>query len=74
MANSQDMHKVIMQAAILAAILVVRALKEADLTAEPHTRRSSPEELHRPRQAGPILSQGAFDWKVPGRYETTIKF
>ena len=41
MANSEDMHAVIAQAAIQAASGVVRAIREADQPTEPHTRRST---------------------------------
>ena len=57
-AKYSDMHVVIMQA----GIVVVRAMRQAGLAATSHTRRSIPEENHRPRQAGPMLSQPAFDW------------
>ena len=43
-------------------------MREADLPAKLHTRRSSLEELHRPKPAGPMLNQPAFDWKAPDRY------
>ena len=46
---------------IQAAMVAVRTMREADLTIEPHTRRSSPEEPHRPGQAGTMLSQAALD-------------
>ena len=58
-----------MQAAIqVEPIAAVRIMGEAGPTAEPHNRRNSPEELHRSRQTGPMLSQLAFDWTVPDRY------
>ena len=50
-----------MQVAIQAASAVVRAMKETDLLPKPHTRRSSQKEPHRPRQAGPMMGQQAFD-------------
>ena len=49
-------------------------MMEANLPAKPHTRRSSPEQPHRPRQAGPILSQQAFDWKAQERYVELLYF
>ena len=50
-----------MWVAIQAATAIVQAMREADLPAESHTRRSSPEESHRPKQAGLMLSQPAFE-------------
>ena len=52
----------IIQAAIQAATAVVRAMREAEQPAKPHTRRSIPEH-HRPIQVGPEL-----DCEAPGRY------
>ena len=46
----------------------------ANLTSEPHPRRNSPEEFHRPRQGRPSLSQLAFDWKAPDRYLEWLNF
>ena len=43
-------------------------MRKIDPPAEPHTKRSIPEEYDRPRLAGPMLSQPAFDWKGPDRY------
>ena len=37
-ASSEEMQAAITQAAILGATVVVRAIKEADLSSEPHTR------------------------------------
>ena len=56
MAISLDMQEVITQVANEAATATERAMREAVPTAEPHTRRSSPEEPHKSRQAGPILN------------------
>ena len=74
MANSEDMQAVIMQLAIWAAVVVLRAIREADLLTQPHTRRSSPEEPQRPRQAEPILIQPAFDGKVSDMYVELLNF
>ena len=52
-AKSEIMQVVIIQVAIQAVTMVVRAMREADLTAEKHTRRSSPEEPQRSWQAVP---------------------
>ena len=68
------MHAVTMQVAIQAATVAVRAMKEADSPAETHTRRSSLEQLHRPRQAGQMLSQPAFNSKVQYRYVELLNF
>ena len=57
-----------------AAITAVRAMGEADLPAEAHTRRSIPEEYHRPRQGGPMMSQPTFNWKAPDRYVELLNF
>ena len=47
MANSEDMQAAIMQEVTREATAVVRAMREADLPNEAHTRRSSPEEPHK---------------------------
>ena len=57
-----------MQVAIQVASAVVRAMKEADLPPKSHIRRSSQKEPHRPRQAGPMMSQQAFDRKALESY------
>ena len=49
-------------------------MRDADQPAKPHTRRSSPVEPYKPRQAGPMLSQPAFDWKAPEMYLEPLKF
>ena len=49
-----------MQVETQATTVVVKALREADLTTELHTRRNRPEKPHRPRQAGPTLTKPAF--------------
>ena len=72
--DSEDMMSVIMQVAIQAAMTVVRVMMEADPTAEPHTRRSSPGKHHRPRQAGTMMSQSAFNWKAPDKYVALLNF
>ena len=43
-ANSEDMQIGIMQAAIQAATAHIRAIREADPPAEPHSRRNIPED------------------------------
>ena len=48
-----------MQAAIQAATMTVKVIREADPTTDPHTRRNTSEESHRQRQDG--VSQPAFD-------------
>ena len=68
MENSKDMQAAITQAAIQAATVMLRAKREAELSAEPHTRRSIPEEHHRLRQARPVMSQSAFNKKAPDTY------
>ena len=68
MGNSEDMQAVIMQPTIQAAMVAVEVMRGSDLTIESHTRRNSPEETQRPRQAGPLLRQPKFDWKVPDWY------
>ena len=73
MANSEKMQAAIMQAVIQAATVVVKAMREADPPAEPHTRRSISEEHYRPGQARPMMSQPAFNWKVPHRYVELLK-
>ena len=59
MAKYGNRQTAIMQVAVTVA---VRGKREADPPAKSHTRRSIPEEYHRPRQTG--LSQPAFDWKA----------
>ena len=56
MANSEDIQAAITQMAIPAAMAPIRVIREANQPTEPHTRRSSPEELNRPRQVGPTDS------------------
>ena len=73
MANSEEMQVAIMQVAIQAATAVVRVMREAEPTVKPHTRKSNSEEYHRPRQAGPMMSQPAFNWKLPDRYVELLK-
>ena len=68
------MQAVIVQAAIEAVMAAIRAMVEADPPTEPHTRRSSPEEPHRPRWAGTVLRQPAFNWKGPDRYVELLNF
>ena len=51
-----------------------RSEEEADMNTEPHTRRNSLEEPHRPRQHGLMLSQPTFDRKVPDRYVELLNF
>ena len=60
----------------LAATVAVKAMREADPPAKPHTRRSIciPEEQPRPRQTGLMLSQSAFNWKAPDRYVELLNF
>ena len=51
MAYSKDIQAVNMQLAIQACMAVVKAMRKvADPPIEPHTRRISIEEPHRPRQ------------------------
>ena len=71
MASSGDIQTIIMQAAIQAAAAVVRTIWKADPPTKPYTRKSRPEEPHRPRQAGPMLSQC---WKLPDRYVDLFNF
>ena len=63
-----------MQVAIQAATAVVKVIRETHLTTDPHIRRNSPEEPHRPKQVRPILSQLAFNWKIPDRYVELLNF
>ena len=49
-------------------------MREADLPAEQHTRRSILEECCRPRQARLKMSQPAFNWKVCDRYVELLNF
>ena len=42
--------------------------------AEPHSKRSSPEEPHRPRQAAPLQPKPEFNWKAPDRYVQLLNF
>ena len=58
------MQAAIMQVVIQAVMAVAKAMKEAEPPTKPHTRRSSPEEPHKPRQAGPMLSQPAFHFEM----------
>ena len=74
MVNSEELQAAITQVAIQEATMAVRAMKEAKLPTKPHTRRSNPEEHHRSRQAGPMMSQPAFNWKVPDRYVELLNF
>ena len=62
-----------MQVVIQAAMAVVRVMREADLTTEPHTI-SSLEEPHRLWQAVQMLGQPAFDRKAPDRYVELLNF
>ena len=73
MVNSEEIKTVIKQAAIKAAKLAVRAMREADPPVEPHTRRSIPEEKHRPKTR-PMLSKPVFNWKAPDRYVELLHF
>ena len=63
------MQDVITQAAISAAVVVVRVIREADPTAELHTRRSTPEEHNRARQAEPTL---IFNQHLTGKQYTDM--
>ena len=74
MANSEEIQAAITQATIRVATMALRAMREADSLAKPHTRRSILEENQRPRQAGPIMSQPGFSWKVPDRYVELLNF
>ena len=49
MANSEYMQAVIREVAIQADMVAVKAIREAQLTTEPHTRRNSQEEPHKPK-------------------------
>ena len=49
MANLQGMQVVITWADIQAATVGVKVMREADPTTEPHIRRNSIKEPHRPR-------------------------
>ena len=55
-------------------MVAIRVMREADLTTELHTRRSSSEEPHRPGQTGPTLNQPTFDLKAPDRYVKLLNF
>ena len=48
MPNTKEMQPMIMQAPIETAMVELRAMGKTYLPAEPHTRRSIPEEQHRP--------------------------
>ena len=74
MTKSEDMQAAIIEVTIQAATIVVRAVREVDQLAESHTRRSSQKEHHRPKQAGPMLSQPMPDWKAPDRYVEVLNF
>ena len=74
MENTKDMQAATKLAAIQASTMVVREMREKELPAESHTRRSSLEETCRPRQTEPTLSQPAFDWKAPDRYVELLNF
>ena len=52
--HSEEMQAAIMQVAIKAATMTIRAIWESEPPAKPHTRRGIPEEHCRLRQAGPI--------------------
>ena len=54
--NSEDIQAAITQVATQAATTVVRAMREADPPAKPHTRKSITEEHHQPIQARPMMS------------------
>ena len=74
MAHSEEMQVMIMQAAFQAATAAVGAMRETDLSAKQHSRRSIPEEKHRPRKARPMLNQPAFNLKAPDRYVELLNF
>ena len=74
MANSVEMQTAIMQVAIQAVTNALRAMREEDLPAEPHTKTIIPQDHHRPRQDGPMLSEPVFNWKVPDRYVELLNF
>ena len=74
MANSEEMQAAITQVAIQVATVAVRAMREEDPPAEPHTGRTIFKEQCRPRQAGPMMSQQAFNWKVPDKYVELLNF
>ena len=50
MANLKDMQATIMQVAIKAATMVIKAMREADLPGEIHTRKRIPDEHQRPKE------------------------
>ena len=70
MANSKEMQGAIIQAAMIAG----RPMKKAKPPAELHARKSIPEENHRLKQARPMMSQPAFNLKLPGRYMELLNF
>ena len=74
MAKSEDMQEAIMQIARQSNMVAVGTVMEVDLTTELHTRRNIPKESHRPKEAGPMQSQPAFEWKVPDRYVELLNF
>ena len=55
-----------MQVASQLATVVVRAIRETDLSAKPHTRRTP--------QAGLRMSQPACNWKTPDRHVELLNF
>ena len=55
-------------------MVAVKAIREAFMTTEPHTRRNSLGDPHIPRQAGPMLSQLVVNWKVPDGYVELLNF
>ena len=69
MANSEEMQAAIMQVAIKAATAMVRVMRKADPPAKPHSIRNTPEECCRP-----MMSQPAFNWKMPDRYVEVLNF
>ena len=74
MANSEEIQAVIMQVAIQAATVAVRAVREANQPTKSHTRKSIQEEQQKPRQARPMMSQPACNWKAPDRYVELLNF
>ena len=68
------MQTAITQAAIQAATVAVKVLKEQDIGPTTGTNVANTEEAHRPRHGRPALRQPTFNWKAPDKYAELLNF
>ena len=74
MAESEAIQTAITQAAIQAATMAVKALKEAGTEPESGMSTANLRQAHRLRHGGPAIRQLSFKWKAPDTYVELLNF